>query len=411
MNILLLTHYFWPEVGAPQARLAEMPAYWASQGHDVTILTGFPNHPTGVIPPEYRGKAFMEERRDGYRIRRHWLYATPNKGFIKRTMGHCSLAATVALRNMVRHPKPDIIVASSPTFFILHAAWFLSKVHRVPWIAEIRDLWPGIFVDLGVLTNKRIISFLEAQEMFFYRSADRVVTVTQGFKDDISGRGIDPARIEVITNGVDTSAYKPGPPPEGMRAELGLPEDAFIPLYIGAHGISQAIPNIVETAALCTGNPKLHFLFVGEGAAKQESMDLAKRKGLENVTFLPAQPREKVIDFYRMADCCLIPLRNVPLFDTFIPSKMFEIMAAGRPIVASLKGESAGILERSGAAAIVPPENPRALADCLIHLANDSGKLAAMAQAGPDFATGNYDRNVLAGRYLELMQQVVERRP
>ena len=194
MRILLVTHYFPRETGAPQARLSAMARAWAADGDTVTVLTGMPNHPTGVIPPEYRRVIRRQELRDGYRVLRTWLYATPNEGVARKTLGHLSFMATCVLLGARRSGRADVVVVSSPTFFSIGAAWALARIKRARLVVEIRDLWPAIFTELGVLTNRRIIRVLECLELAAYAAADEVVVVSEGFRDNLIGRGVHPRR-------------------------------------------------------------------------------------------------------------------------------------------------------------------------------------------------------------------------
>lgn len=410
MRIHLACHYYPPEIGAPQARLSEMAREWAARGHDVTVLTGFPNHPTGVIPPGYRGRAFMKELVDGVRIWRHWLYATPNEGFFKKTLAHLSFAASILLLSLFRGKRPDVLVVSSPNFFAAMSVYLMAAARGVPYVFEVRDLWPGIFIELGVLKNRLLIRALEMIELFLYRRAAAIVPVTHGFAEDMIRRGVAAGKIKVITNGVDLHAYRPASGNGRLRGELGL-DGRFVILYLGAHGIAHGLSRVLDAAEGLQGDPGVHFLFVGEGAVKARLTTLAERKSLKNVTFLPGQPRERVASFYRMADVCLVPLRAVDGLSTFIPSKMFEIMGCGDPIIAPLRGEAAAILRRSGAALVIPPEDPPRLMDAVRELKADPRKRGCMGRKGRAFVERNYDRRRLAATYLDLLETVVAATP
>jgi hypothetical protein len=200
VRILLVTHYFPPETGAPQARLSALARAWAADGDAVTALTGMPNHPTGVIPPEYRRAIRRRELRDGYRVQRTWLYATPNGGVARKTLGDLSFMATCVLLGARPSGRADVVVVSSPTFFSIGAAWVLARIKRARLVMEIRDLWPAIFTELGVLTNRRIIRALERLELAAYAAADEVVVVSNGFRDNLIGRGAPPAKVHTIRN-------------------------------------------------------------------------------------------------------------------------------------------------------------------------------------------------------------------
>lgn len=247
MRIAFLSHYFPPEIGAPAARVSELARVWA-ETDDVTVLTGFPNHPTGRIPPEYRGRVFAREQKDGYSVFRCWLYATPNEGFFKRTLGHLSFMVTSFLAGAFRLRRPDVLVATSPTFFSVFSAWALGALYRAPFVFEVRDLWPGIFVELGILRNRTLIRILETLELWLYRRAALVVTVTRGFAEDIVRRGIPAEKVVVIPNGADLERYSPGPARRSVREQMGAGLSDFLVLYIGAHGISHALERILEAA-------------------------------------------------------------------------------------------------------------------------------------------------------------------
>jgi glycosyltransferase involved in cell wall biosynthesis len=408
MNICVVCHYFWPEISAPSARLKEMADCWVAEGHQVTVVTNFPNHPTGTIHPGYEGRTFMEENVGGLRILRCRTYATPNSGFLKKTLSHLVFAWN-AVRQARRHlSKVDVILVSSPTLFSAVGALCLSGQLRRPYIIEVRDLWPAIFVELGVLKNRLLIKLLEALELFLYRKSRHVVTVTQAFADDIARRTIPATKITVIRNGVDLTRFKPGERSSAIAEEFQV-RQKFVVLYIGAHGISQGLVALLEAARRLEQDKEIQFLFIGDGADKEKLVEAARGMGLTNVSFFPGESRNRMPDLYRLSDICLVPLRNIPLFRTFIPSKMFEIMAAGKPIVASLEGEAAGILKESGAARITPPENAEAIAQAIVELKNSPEARRAMAENGRRFVERHYDRSRLARRYRELMQTVIEK--
>jgi len=407
MRINIICQYYPPEIGAPQARLSEMAREWLKQGHDVTVLTGIPNHPTGIIPPEYQGKIFMKETVGDIQIWRHWLYATPNQGFFKKTLAHISFMTTIVLYSLFRGKRPDVLIVSSPNFFSVISTYIISRIRRVPYVFEVRDLWPGIFVELGVLKNRYLIRLLEMIELFLYRRAACVVPVTKGFAEDMIRRDIPANKIEVITNGVDLDMYKPGQREDNLRSQIGLSEDQFIILYIGAHGISHGLPKVLDAAESLQEEKDVHFLFVGEGAVKSKLIELTEKKQLQNVTFMPGQPREKVSDFYHLADVCLVPLSDVPGLSTFIPSKMFEIMGCGKPIIAPLWGESADILTKSGASLVIPPENPEELVSAIKELKINPEECRRMGKCGRAFVEKHYDRKMLARKYLALLDRVV----
>lgn len=370
------------------------------------MLTGLPNHPTGVVPPEYRGRARFDERMGAVRVLRTWLYATPNEGIAKKTLGHLSFMVTSVVLGMGRTGPVDVVVVSSPTFFSILSAWMIAKRRRARFVLEVRDLWPAIFVELGVLRNRAVIWLLERLELAAYRAADAVVVVTAGFKDDLVRRGIAPGKITVITNGVDAERFdlggaRPGEP----RMSMGADEDDVLVLYIGAHGISHALETLLEAAATLRGLP-MRVALVGEGAAKPDLLRRRDALGLDNTVMLDGVPPDDVPAWVAAADICVVTLRDIPLFETFIPSKLFELFAAGKPVVAAVAGEPAAIAAAAGAV-VVAPEDPGALASVLRELALDPARRRAMGEEAAAFVRAHYDRGQLAEAYLGVLEGAV----
>jgi glycosyltransferase involved in cell wall biosynthesis len=401
-RILVVCHYFPPEIGAPQARLSELARAWAAAGDEVTVLTGMPNHPTGVIPDEYRGRVRSEETIDGYRVVRTWLYATPNSGMAKKTLGHLSFMASSLLLGARPAGMADVVVVSSPTFFSVFSAWALARLKRAAFVVEVRDLWPAIFVELGVLRNQMVIRLLEFMELAAYRAAAAVVVVTEGFRDDLVRRGVPAAKIHVIPNGADLARFGLHPADnDAARAELGARPGDTLVVYVGAHGISHGLESVAEAAAKLAGEP-IHFAFVGEGAHKERLQARVRDLGLSNVTMRPGVARDHVARLLAAADICLVPLRDVPLFSSFIPSKIFEYLAASRAVIGSVRGEPARILAGAGAV-VVEPEDPGSLAEAVRDLASDPERRAAMGRRGRRYVAEHFDRAELAARYRSIL--------
>ena len=402
MRIILVTHYFPPETGAPQARLSALAAAWAADGDAVTVLTGMPNHPTGVIPAEYRGAIRRRERRDGYRILRTWLYATPNEGVARKTISHLSFMITSVLLGARASGQADVVVVSSPTFFAVGAGWLLARLKRARFVVEVRDLWPAIFTELGVLTSRPVIRLLERLELAAYAAADTVIVVSDGFRSNLIGRGVPAEKVHTIRNGVHPDEFDPGAPADALlRARLGARPDDCLVLYLGTHGISQGLTSVAEAAARLTGEP-IRVAFVGDGADKKRLRSRVAELGLSNVTLLLGVPHGQVPALLAAADICLVPLRDVPLFSSFIPSKMFEYLAAGKPVVGAVAGEAAQILREAGAC-VVPPGDSDALAAAIRTLAADPVRREAMGRQGRCYVERYFDRGSLARLYRKLL--------
>lgn len=403
MKIVVISHYFPPEIGAPSARLYEMSKRWVELGNEVSVVTCFPNHPTGVIPEEYKGVKYKLENMDGIQVHRNYVYATPNKGFIKKTLGHISFMFSSVVFSMKKIDRPDVIITSSPTFFSIFSGYWYSLRKKADFVLEIRDLWPAAMIELGVLKEGLITRVLEKMELFFYRKSNKLIVVTQSFKDNVVNRGINGDKVHVITNGVNQNLFFPKEKNQELLSKYNL-QDKFVISYVGAHGISQNLRTILEVAKIFRSYKNIGFILVGEGAEKDKLKQIASEEELSNVQFIDGQPKELISNFYNSSDLCLIPLKKIEIFKTFIPSKMFEIMACGVPIVASLEGEAAQILKSSNAAAVVQPDNPDEIAKVIQELIDDKEKYNQMKISGPKFVEKYYSRDKLAEKYLELIK-------
>jgi len=406
MKIAYLCQYYIPEPSAPSARISEFSKQWVLDGHQVTVITGMPNHPNGSILKQYKGKLTADENIDGVRVLRNWLYATPNRGVIKKTISHLSFMVSTVLLSLHRLNKIDILIASSPTFFSAFAGLFISRIRKVPFVFEVRDLWPAIFVELGILQHPFLIKILELLEMFLYSNADLIVTVTNSFRDRLIERGIESGKIIVIFNGAMVSIYRPGSKDRALVEELSL-EDKFVVSYIGSHGISQGVNTIVNAAEILRLRSNIDFLLVGDGAMKKSIGQTIIDKKLSNVKMLPPQSKDLIPDFYRISDVCIVPLKNISLFDSFVPSKIFEIMACGIPIIASVVGEAKEILQRSQSAKIISPESAVELVTAIEWMFDNHQERSKMAESGRMFVCDHYDRSILAKNYISHLRSIV----
>tara|TARA_B100001971_G_scaffold78435_1_gene72280 strand:+ start:23 stop:973 length:951 start_codon:yes stop_codon:yes gene_type:complete len=314
---------------------------------------------------------------------------------------------SAVLLGLPRLGRADVLIVSSPTFFSVFSGLLISRLRRIPFVFEVRDLWPAVFVDLDVLTNPLLIKFLEYWEMFLYRQAAQVVTVTESFRHVLIERGLPGRKVVTMSNGANVDFFQPGERDNAVRSEHGL-TDCFVVSYFGAHGISHGVEIVLRAADILRARNDIVFLLAGEGAMKKRLLALKERMALENVLMLPAQPMERMPDFYRASDVCMVPLRNVPLFETFVPSKMFEVMACGVPIIGALRGEAREILKRSGAARLVAPENAQELAQAIEWMQANPRERSQMGAAGRNFVCEHFDRGTLAGQYAELLARIAK---
>lgn len=419
LNIWVICQYYRPEPGAPSTRLSGMAKSWQEMGANPVILTGIPNHPDGVLKPDYVGKdPYMVDTIDGIKVARHWLYVAPNKGKLPRMLNMCTFAWSVLKKNWGNPaarglPKPDVIIASSPSFFCVFSAWMLARHHKAKFIFEVRDLWPAIFLQMGILRPGFIYDTLEKMEMFLYRRADAIVAVTRSFVRQIIARGIKPEKLYVVFNGVSDADYVQAARPREtgattqLRAQLGISPLTKVVLYIGNHGEAQALSQVVDAARLMVKRTDTTFLFVGQGADKAKLQEYAR--GVPNVQFLPPVGPADVWPYYCMADINLVCLKNIPDFEMFIPSKMFEIMASGSCAVAGLRGEGAEIMTESGCAMVVGSEEPEKMAEAITTLLDDPERCAQMGRAGRAYVAQTFLHSRLAASYLALMNQLAGR--
>ncbi len=398
MRILFLSDNFPPETNAPANRLYDHAVRWVRAGHEVTVVTCAPNFPEGKLFSGYRNRWYAVEEWDGIRVVRVKSYITSNEGFLKRTLDYVSFMVSGFIGGLFQK-KPDVVVASSPQFFAAVGGWALAAVRRKPFIFELRDLWPASIVAVGAMEESRTIRLLEKLELFLYRRARRVVAVTHAFKQDLISRGIDGSKIDVVLNGVDLARYQPMSPDEVLRREHGL-EGKFVVGYLGTHGMAHALDKVLEAAERLRACDDIVFLFVGAGAAKAVVESRAEDLGLENVRFVPRQPKDAMPGYWSLCDLALIPLRDTPVFESVIPSKMFECMAMGIPVLMSLpEGEATGILKESGAGVCVPPEDPQAMGEAIQALQGDPKQRAALRERGLE-AARTYSRDQQAGKML-----------
>jgi glycosyltransferase involved in cell wall biosynthesis len=354
--------------------------------------------------PGYRNRFRQWDEIDGIRILRVKTFLSANKGFARRTINYLSYLLSASLFAPLAG-KVDVVVSTSPQFFCGLAGYGVSRLKGVPWVLEIRDLWPESIIALGAVRNRRLITLLEGIESFMYLQAQRIVSLTNSFKRHIASRGVQLERIEVIMNGADQERFIPQTRDNAFREEHGL-TGKFVASYIGTHGMAHGLRTILQAAELLRKEEKIVFLLVGDGAERLSLLAEKERLGLDNVIMLPQQPKERIPEIIAASDTCLVLLRNMDLFKGVVPSKMFESMAMARPLIIGVEGESRGIVESAECGIHIDPENPAALAEAVLRLAGDSGLAARLGGNGHRFVTKHHDRDVLALRYLDLLREV-----
>jgi len=360
LKILFITENFPPEVNAAATRVHERACYWVAAGHEVTVLTCFPNFPQGKIYPGYRQSSYDVSVLDGIRVIRLPTYVARNEGFFRRTLDFVSfMMVSIAASLFVR--RPDVVMATSPQFFSAVAGWAIAFLKRRPFVFEVSDLWPASIAAVGAMSKGRTYRALEALELFLYRRSAAVVVLTASFRDDLVRRGISPGKIAVVINGVDLSRYQKRLKDQRLTDEYGL-KGKFVVGYIGTHGMAHGLDNAVAAAQLLRDDGRFQLLLVGDGAVKPALQAQADAAKLENVTFIAPQPKSMMPRIWSICDAALIHLKNDPTFSEVIPSKMFEAMAMGLPLLmAAPEGDASRILERESAGVRVSSAAPSAL--------------------------------------------------
>jgi len=398
MHILFLTDNFPPEVNAPASRTYEHTRQWAAAGEQVTVITCAPNFPQGRVFDGWRNRLWQEELMDGVRVIRVWSYVTANEGFAKRVLDYLSFMLMAFIASLFVR-RVDLVVGTSPQFFTAVAAWGVGALKRVPFVFELRDLWPESIKAVGAMEESAAIRWLEKLELFLYRRAALIVSVTHSFRDALMRRGIDGSKIEVITNGVDTARFSPRPKDAVLVRELGF-ERCFVAGYIGTHGLAHALDTLLAAMHELARRPEgqdIRLLLLGDGARKAALKAEAERLGLTSVHFVDTVAKEQVARYWSLLDVSVIHLRRTELFTTVIPSKLFECMGMGIPVLHGVAGESAAIVEREGVGLVFEPENVEQLVAGLLRLKAEDALRARLSAAGLAGAN-RYDRSALAER-------------
>lgn len=410
MRILYVSQYFPPEAGAPSARVHELARAWVGAGHEVTVLTAFPHHPTGIKAKGDRGVLTRRETIDGIDVIRTYVYAAPNQGTSRRMLSYASFMASSAVIGPLRAKRPDVVIATSPQLLCGAAGWAVARALRAPFVFEVRDLWPETILAIDALPDSFVVKRLRGLSRFLYEHCEQLVTVGEGYKRKIVELyGVAPERIEVVHNGIDTGTFVPGERDNEVRRDYGW-GDRFVALYLGTHGMCHGLDRVLESAAALRDRSDILLAFVGEGAEKGALKAQAERLGLRNVQFIDQQPKTRVPLFYAACDIGLVTLRNTDLFQEVLPSKIFEYLGMERPVLVSVDGEARRLVEASGGGRFVPPENVPAMTSAIVRAERERAEMAASGRRARGYVIEHFDRNRLAARYLGILDRVARKR-
>ena len=375
MKLLFISHYFPPEVNAPANRTYEHARRWVADGHDVTVLTGVPNHPKGVIFPGYENKWIQEERIDGIRVIRTWMYLGNSDNVVTRSLNYVLFGITVLIGAM-RVKAPDVVVATTPQFFCGVAGAIVAKLKRRPFVLEVRDLWPDSIVQLLQLRSRLLITFLE--------------------------------RMALIYNGVDPRVFQSQQRMDELLRCHGL-EGKYLVAYIGTLGMAHGLVTVLEAAEKLRDRPDIAFVLIGDGADRARLEEELRERQLTNVYLLGLRPRSEIPTWIASIDISLVLLRDLPVLETVVPSKIFETLAEARPVILAARGEIRRMVEEAKAGFVIDPEDSAALATTIEYIRAHPDEAATRASAGRSWVQANFQRDDLARRMASFLEGVVQR--
>jgi glycosyltransferase involved in cell wall biosynthesis len=410
MKILYLSQYFPPEMGAPAARVSELSRLWAKAGHDVTVLTGFPHYPSGVVPQEYRAKLrrlIMREDFDGVRVERTWLAALPNHKTWERILNYSSFTVSAALRGSFLD-SPDVVIATSPQLLECLAGLWIATLKRVPLVFEIRDLWPeSLTLDANSGLNMQVRVVLSKISNLLHRHSRHIVVVTPAFKKYlIEHCNVSPEKISIVMNGVEPDVFTPNGETDSVVEEFQL-GGRFVVSFIGVLGNAHGLSTVAHAAArLRETRPEVLLLLVGEGADKSNMQSLSAAMGLKNLIIIGQQPRSKIPALIRASSACMVLLKKSEIFKTVIPSKVLEFMACGRPVILGVEGQARELVNEADCGVCVPPEDPASLAGAIEKLYSDCELRERLGRNGRNYVVRYLSREQTARDYIAVLQRV-----
>jgi glycosyltransferase involved in cell wall biosynthesis len=411
MRLRILTHYYPPEVGAPQTRLEALARGLARAGTEVTVHTGFPHYPDGEIKPPYRNRPLLIEQSDGVRVMRSWVHAAPNRGFGRRLANHTSLAAS-ALATAPAGGPADVLLVETPPLLLAGAAIAYARAKRARLVLNVADLWPDSAVEMGTLSSPRAIAAARRLECRAYREAAAIACPTEGIFATLSGRPESDGKAALIRPAVDVDRFDGPIDRTNSNAASGHRADAPLrALYAGTVGLAHGLDTLLDAAAEIErraaanggGRAPLAVTIAGDGAAAPSLRARLATTGPQSVRMLGAVAAERIPALYADADVAVVTLRDLPLFEGALPTKLLEAMAAGRPVLLAARGEAARLVEAERCGVVVPPEDPRALADGLAALAADPARRAAMGAAGRRAVERDFGREPWLRRWHDLL--------
>lgn len=407
MHVMFMAQCYAPEDVSAAVLISELATDLVKRGHKVALVTGAPNYPYGRVFPGYRNRIYQVERLDGVRVIRTWSYISPRKTFWPRIF-HYGTYSVTAFYGALLAGKPDVLVNFSPPLPLGISAWLLSRLWRIPWVLQLEDLYPEAAVAAGVLRKRSAVAFFSAMESFLYHRANHISLISESFRQNLLNKGVSADKITLIPVWADPELVSNLPKENNFREQHGL-QGKFVVMYAGNHGITSCLENVLQAAETLKDDPDIRFIFIGEGVKKPALEEVSRLKGLKNILFLPYQPREAFPEMVAAADLGLVTL-NSRCSLTSLPSKTFNIMASGRPILAVTppEGEVAHLIKEVECGVNIPPEHPELLAEAILKLKQQDKRLTEMGQNGRAQLETTFSRAYCIDMYEHMLLDVLQ---
>jgi glycosyltransferase involved in cell wall biosynthesis len=406
MHILLIHQAFMTGNEAGGTRHYELAQHLTREGHRFTAVASTISYLTGK--KQTPGQATAQETGEGITVHRAYTYLALHRSFFHRMFSFLSFMVSSVLTGL-RVKNVDIVWGTSPPIFQGLSAWLVARLKRVPFLFEVRDLWPAFAVDMGVLRNPVLIWAAERLEHFLYHHADHIIVNSPAYVTHVQSKGVPEAKVTLIPNGVETGMFDPEAEGAAVRQEFGL-DDRFVVLYAGAHGPANDLGTVLQAADNLRDRPDIVFALVGDGKDKPHLVQQAETMALSNIRFIPAQPKSRMPELLAAADAGLAILQNIPMFATTYPNKVFDYMAAGRPTVLVIDGVIRDVIEAAQGGIFVPPGDPAVLAEVVRNLANDIEECKQMGQSARTYVETHFERAQQAEKLVHVLTSLANKK-
>jgi len=406
MRVLIISLYFTPEICSDSPLMLALAEDLNGLGHEVTILTSVPHYTWGYIKEPYENNFFYIEEFDRFTVIRIWVYTTNRRNLFGRIVNYFSFFLLGTIAGILYVKDCDVIIVYSPPPTNGLLAYILSRIKRVPFIYMIQDLYPDVLVNLGIVKNKSLISFIQEIEKFYYRKAEFITVISKKFYELLLRRGVPKEKIFIIPNCVDVNLLKPLSKFNEFSIQKKL-HDKFVIMYAGNIGFSQGLETVLESASVLSDVSDIVFVIIGEGANKISLMNKAEKIGLRNIIFMPFEPEERVPQVFSSADIMLVTLKKGISMNS-VPAKLLSIMACGKPVIGMVdKGSDTWkIINQSKCGLTVEPGNSKALTNVILYLYKNKNLLKEFSANARQYAISNFSRKNMSNKYNTILKLI-----